>query len=62
VNRCPRGIDSRAVTIRKVRVTAYRAKCERCGRTVTVLAVPDRCPTCKARNWLQPARTYTRRK
>jgi predicted Zn-ribbon and HTH transcriptional regulator len=41
---------------KRVRVTAFECTCARCGRKVTALEVPARCPSCKSHNWLEPAR------
>jgi hypothetical protein len=53
----PREVDSPpAMTKRRIKVTAWRCKCERCGHEITVLEPPNRCPNCTARNWLEPPR------
>lgn len=54
-----------APVLRRVtrRVESWECQCVRCGyRWYSERATPpDRCPGCKARNWNETPRTYTRR-
>lgn len=54
-----RRVESQAVTVRKVKLTVDRCRCERCGHQFTVVPprkMPARCPRCKAAGWSEPAK------
>lgn len=44
------------MTKKRVKVTAWKLTCERCGREVVSIEIPIRCPSCTSRNWLEPAK------
>ena len=51
-----RGTLPASMTKKRVKVTAWKLTCERCGREVVSIEVPERCPSCTSRNWLEPAK------